>query len=119
MSDKANNGLGSVDEWDSYARLVLTELERHNDLLFKINEKLDAIKLQQALYEQDIKRVKVEVADHGAEILDLKKRVYKLEQGELLESTIKKYRSWIIAGAFGVITSVALPAISIFVKIWG
>ena len=119
MSDKPNTAVGNVDEWDSYARLVLTELERHNDLLFKINEKLDAIKLQQALYEQDIKRVKVEVADHGAEIADLKKRVYKLEQGELLESAIKKYRSWIIAGGFGVLTAVALPVVDIFVKIWG
>lgn len=114
MSENIN-----VDDWDSYARLVLTELERHNDLLFKINEKLDAIKLQQALYEQEIKQVKGEVDDHDKDIKDLKKRVYKLEQGELVEAAVGKYRRWIIAGGFGIITALALPIIDIVVKVVG
>lgn len=109
----------NVDDWDSYARLVLTELERHNDLLFKINEKLDSIKLQQALYEQEIKQVKGDVKDHERDIKDLKKRVYKLEQGELVEAAVKRYRRWIIAGGFGIVTALLLPIIEIAAKIFG
>lgn len=103
--------------WTEYGKLVLTELERHNDILLKINEKLDSIRLQQALYEQEVKAVKSDVADHELDIKDLKKRVYKLEQGEHLDDAIKKYRRLIIGGAFAVFVSVAIPVVEIIIKL--
>lgn len=104
--------------WVEYGKLVLSELERHNDLLMKISEKLDAIKLQQALYEQEISEVKSEVRDHSDEIKELKKRVYKLEQGELINATIDKYKKLLWAGAFGLVTAIVLPVVQIFVRIF-
>lgn len=111
MSEDHNGG------WIEYGKLVLSELERHNDLLMKISEKLDAIKLQQALYEQEIGEVKTEVRDHADDIKELKKRVYKLEQGELVNAALEKYKKWLVAGAFGIVASIILPAISLVAKI--
>lgn len=108
----------TVDDWDSYARLVLNELERHNDLLLKINEKLDSIKLQQALYEQEINQVKSDVSVHTSDIKDIKKRVYKLEQGELIEATLARYRKLVISGAVLAVTSIVIPAASILSRIF-
>lgn len=113
MATNDNNG-----GWIEYGKLVLSELERHNDLLMKISEKLDAIKLQQALYEQEIGEVKSEVRDHSADIKDLKIRVYKLEQGELIAEALSRYRRWILAGGFGIVASVVIPIASMLVKIF-
>jgi hypothetical protein len=102
--------------WVEYGKLVLSELGRHNDLLLKISEKLDSIKLQQALYEKDINEVKVDLHDHDKDIKDLKKRVYKLEQGELIEQALGKYRKWMWAGAFGITASIVIPIADVIIK---
>ncbi len=108
-----NNG------WNEYAKLVLAELERHNGLLTSINDKLDAIKLQQALNEQDLAVVKEEVDAFEVDIKDLKKRVYKLEQGELVEAALMRYRRWVIGGAFAVATAFIIPVVEVLIRIWG
>ena len=104
------------DGWTEYGKLVLNELSRHNDLLLKISEKLDTIKLQQALYEKDINEVKVDIRDHSKDIKDLKKRLYKLEQGELVQQAVQKYKKWMVAGAFGIIASIVIPIADVLVK---
>ena len=102
--------------WIEYGKLVLSELERHNSLLLTISEKLDAIKLQQAIYEKDINEVKTDVHDNTKDIKDLKKRVYKLEQGELIEQALGKYRKWLYAGAFGITASIVIPIADVLIK---
>jgi len=107
----------SPEGWNSYARLVLAELGRHNDLLLKISEKLDTIKLQQALYEKDIGEIKTDMRDHEKDIKDLKKRMFKIEQGELIDTAVKKYRKWVLAGAFGITASIVIPVVDVLVKL--
>ena len=110
MDENAREG------WSEYGRLVLSELERHNDLLMRISEKLDGIKLQQALYEKDISEVKDDVRASATDIKDLKKRIYKIEQGELMDQAIKRYRKWMFAGAFGITASIIIPIADLIIK---
>jgi hypothetical protein len=104
-------------DWREYSRLVLTELERHNDLLLKIHEKLDTIRLQQALSEQTTKDLKKEVDSNTKAILGITKRVEVLEAGGRESDTLQKYRKYLIAGAIGIFVSIVLPITQIILRI--
>ena len=112
MSPSDNGG------WSEYAKLVLAELERHNNILQKIDEKLDAIGLQQAETQHEVRGLKATSDEHEVCIKDLKKRVYKLEQGELVNHAIKKYRWWILTGVFTVALAIIIPVAEILVKLY-
>ena len=139
---------GANGGWSEYAKLVLAELERHNNLLEGIDGKLDSIKLQAEVTQLEVHALKKNHEDVDMNIKDLKKRVYKmergdleaiannadnissnasnisnlaqrislLEQGEIVDAAIKKYRWWIFAGVFTVMTAVVLPTADLVIK---
>lgn len=103
--------------WDSYAKLVLAELERHNSLLNAISDKLDTINLQQALTEKETVAVKEEVAELRDTATNLDERVGTLEQKDIVSDALKKYRGWVITGAVGIVTAIIIPAAELLNKL--
>lgn len=104
-------------DWSEYARLVLAELERHNQLLAKMDEKLDGLKLQQAIYDREIATLKAEIVELKAQVQVMNNRLIPLENTDLTDKAIKKYRKWIIGAVFAMLTSVALPLIDLVLKL--
>lgn len=109
--------------WNENARLVISALDRHESILLTINEKLDGIVLRQALHDKEVEAIKEELDEvrdelrvTHADIKDLKKRVYKLENGEMIDRALKSYRKWIIAGGFTLVTAVIIPIVSLILK---
>jgi predicted nucleic acid-binding Zn-ribbon protein len=96
--------------WAEYQRLVLAELERHNTLIETLNTKLNDISLQIALLKQE--NGKIGALD--ARIAATEKRLDKIDQGDMVEGAINKYKAWLLSGGLLLITAVALPLVKIF-----
>ena|SRR3990167_11295849 len=113
----------SVDNWDTYARLVLAELERHNGLLVAINEKLDTIRLQQVITEREVSSVSKDLATFKKTSQkmsqDHEERLEQIEERDLVSETIKRYKKWLIVMIFTVISSFIIPIVDLIMKIRG
>ena len=118
-------------DWNSYAKLVLAELSRHNDILQTIDEKVDGIRLQNALYEKEIgsqredleflreefhqtvEEIRVElqtIKDESEESIgDAEERIDALEGRYTVDTALKEYRNWLIGLGFVLVTSLLLP----------
>jgi|SRR5688572_13060290 len=111
------NSVRQDGEWNEYARLVLAELERHNKLLAKMDEKLDSIKIEQAIYDREITAIKGEIVDIKAAISRHNDRLVVMENSDLADKAIKKYKKWIIGAVFSMLISVAIPVTDLILKL--
>lgn len=103
--------------WDTYAKLVLAELERHNGLLGEIKNKLDKTHLQQALSEKEILNVR---EDHDAlvkTVVDVVTRVGDIEREDVVATAIKRYKKWFVGIAFTILTAVIIPLVELAQRI--
>lgn len=91
--------------WSEYQRLVLAELERHNQLMSEMNAR-------QTKFELDMEFLKRDMAN----MLKLDERLRKLENEALTGGAVAKYRKWLIGGALLLITSVVIPLINLYVS---
>lgn len=91
--------------WAEYQRLVLAELERHNQLMREIDIRLGK-------FELDMEILKREMAGS----LKLDERLRKLENDALTSGAVMKYRKWLIGGALLLITSVVIPIINLYLS---
>jgi len=103
MSNGVSNG------WAEYQRLVLAELERHNNKLVSIDTSLQEIKIELALQKKETGR-----------ILNVETRVDKLEdqydvihQGDIIDRAIRKYRKYIFGIILAILTAIIAPLIKL------
>ena len=106
-------------DWREYSRLVLTELERHNDLLLKIHEKLDTIRLQQALADQVTKDLAQDQLDLTDKVSELDKRIMSLETGSFAKEEVTKYKRIVISSIVIAFSSFIFPVIQIILRLTG
>ena len=110
MSSEEHSG------WGEYQKLVLAELERHNQWLVKIDEKLNGTLLTFKLEKQMI--------EHLANVVSsLDKRVHDLETEQVESEAVEGYREkskvdrrWIMGLSITTIMSVAALVVEVIVK---
>lgn len=101
--------MSSPGEWSEYQRLVLAELERHNQLLQTIDDRIGNLKLEIEL----LKQAKRDMEELRKQVIDNTRRLNKIEGAEEVDDALKKYRNWIIGLLFLFITALLLPVINL------
>jgi|SRR5581483_9627216 len=86
--------------WGEYQRLVLAELERHNSLINSLNDKLADITIQLVLLKEDNGKIK-----------SIDARLRTVENADLADAAITRYRKWLIGILIVLVGSVAFPII--------
>lgn len=110
-NDERNNDPRMRNGWAEYQRLVLAELERHNNLIESFNGKLAEISLQIALLKQENGKLgRIE-----QRLDDAEKRLDKIDQGDLIENAVNRYRNWLISGGFLLVSALVLPLVRLFI----
>ena len=97
--------------WGEYQRLVLAELTRHNNLIEKLDEKLQGVSVEVRLLKEENHNIK----EQQKEIRALQKQVSNIQQEDAVEVALRKYRRWIIAIIFTIIASGIIPIVRILV----
>lgn len=110
FNEGGNNDPRMRNGWAEYQRLVLAELERHNTLIENLNMKLNDISLQLALLKQE--NGKISKLEGKLEVLE--KQLDKVNEGNIVDEAVGKYKAWLLSGAFLLLTAVALPIVKIF-----
>lgn len=106
----SNNDPRMRNGWAEYQRLVLAELERHNRFIEAINLKLGDIELKIALLKHDATKV----TKNELRIDSLEKQIDKLNEGEIIEKAVNKYRNWLLSGGLLLLTAIILPVVRLF-----
>lgn len=102
--------------WAEYQRLVLAELERHNDLINQINIQLRDVAIFIALYKENSDKIEAQMKEFGEKIQKLQDAQIITDQGDAIGAAISKYRRWIIGIALTILVSVAIPVVNIFLN---
>ena len=97
--------------WAEYQRLVLAELERHNNIIEGFNAKLNDIALQIALLKQENGKI----AKLEQRLDDTTRQLDKLSQGDMIEDAVHRYRNWLISIGFLLVTALAVPIVKLFI----
>lgn len=91
-------------EWGEYQKLVLAELERLNSSNNNFARDINDIKLSLSLIQRTEDKLEKTV-----EIMD--KRLVTVENSQLTEATIQKYRKWLVGGFIAFIASTVVPVV--------
>lgn len=102
--------------WGEYQRLVLAELERFNTADAARQREIADLRLMLRDVDGSIKDIKrrLDRLDDDQTEYSLVARVKKLEVTDLGELTIKKYRGWLIAMGIGLLSSIVLPLVALW-----
>lgn len=101
--------------WAEYQRLVLAELERHNELINNINKSLTDIGIQLALMKEENGKIKT----LQVEVVDLNRRMNAQDTNTQVGDALDKYKKWIIGAIVAFVISVAIPLLNILLGLQG
>lgn len=101
--------------WAEYQRLVLAELERHNQLINDILKTLAEMNIRLALMKEENGKIK----ELQIEVNTLAAKVVSLDTGSQISEAVDKYRKWIIGIIATVLITAVIPLIKIILSIKG
>lgn len=99
----------ATNGWGEYQRLVLAELERLNKAYESLERRFSDINLAIALLKEENGKIKKLADDIAAQ----QKAIEKINQGDVIDEAITKYRNWIVGLIFTVIVALVIPSIAI------
>jgi len=99
----------SGNGWSEYQKLVLAELQRHNDLLITLTNELQEAKLEIRLLKESNHKIK----EMQEEIKVLQDSLGQLMSGKAVTSALAKYRGRIITGILTFTSIIIIPVVKL------
>jgi len=94
--------------WAEYQRLVLAELERYNQWMTLLDQKLSTMSTQNQLLQRQVELMEKNI-EHNNEKLE------KLQAGAATSEAISQYRKYVVGLAIALFDSVLIPLVKLMV----